>query len=390
MEGGPSTLADRVEHALGPMFSAARMPILVLRPSGEIITANTAAIAKYGYSREEFATLLIHDLQAAQRDVVGEIALALTDRPVELARRPHRTKDGRVLSVLPSAFRIVVEGEDLLVSFLQDVTSLDAAEERERSAQREASELEVRTKALRAELLAADRLASIGRVAAGIAHEVNNPAALVTINLGMVRDRLKSGHPDVRELLAMLDDSMDAMTRIRDIVQQVRGVATERPTERVDLSRLAANVVRMVQFDAHTHTTIDALFEPGVFARVRSARVSQVLTNLLINAAQATPPEAGEPVGLEADAARPHIVLRTFRAGDSACIEVSDSGPGVPAHLGERIFEPFFTTRAGSGGTGLGLWLARGIVEEEGGTLALSEAAGGGAVFRVSLPAAAA
>jgi signal transduction histidine kinase len=186
-------------------------------------------------------------------------------------------------------------------------------------------------------------------------------------------------------------------------VQDVKGFAVDRPAAPVDLSRLAENVLRMVRLEAgprggaerRAQVEIDAQLEPQVFARVRGSRVSQVLTNLLINAAQASEGspeslhESGEAPAAPGGASAGEIRLRTFREGSAACIEVSDTGPGVPSHLAERIFEPFYTTRAGTGGTGLGLWLARGIVEEEGGTIALSERPGGGAVFRVSLPAAA-
>jgi two-component system NtrC family sensor kinase len=99
--------------------------------------------------------------------------------------------------------------------------------------------------------------------------------------------------------------------------------------------------------------------------------------NLLINAAQSI------PLG---GAQRNRIVVRVFRDGDQACIEVTDTGPGVPTPLRDKIFEPFFTTRAANGGTGLGLWLSRGIVEEERGTLTYSTTSTGGAAFRVSLP----
>ena len=81
------------------------------------------------------------------------------------------------------------------------------------------------------------------------------------------------------------------------------------------------------------------------------------------------------------------ITVRTRRVGDIARIEVSDTGPGVPSEIRDRIFEPFFTTRERTGGTGLGLWLARGIVEEEGGTLTFHNEAGSGACFIVDLPA---
>jgi two-component system NtrC family sensor kinase len=100
--------------------------------------------------------------------------------------------------------------------------------------------------------------------------------------------------------------------------------------------------------------------------------------NLVINAAQAIP--AGAPNDHRID-------VRVYRAGDRACIDVSDTGPGVARDLGERIFEPFFTTRESSGGTGLGLWLSRSIIEEEGGTLTYENLPRGGACFTISLPA---
>jgi C4-dicarboxylate-specific signal transduction histidine kinase len=113
-----------------------------------------------------------------------------------------------------------------------------------------------------------------------------------------------------------------------------------------------------------------------VWVTVRRARIAQVILNLLINSTQAIP--AGRP-------SEHRIQIRTFREGARACIEVSDSGPGVPPELAERIFEPFFTTRENAGGTGLGLWLAREIVKEEGGSLVLCPGPLPGATFRVSL-----
>jgi len=378
----------RVTRSLGPLFGRARMPIVVLRPTGELVAANDAAVAKYGYSLDELVGMRIHDLVADDRDVDADVALALHGQTGDLTRRPHRTRSGERLSVLPSAFPCEVDGEELLVSFLQDVTLLDAAEERARCAHEDAVELEARTRSLRAELLAAERLAAIGRLAAAVTHEVNNPAALVTVNLGVLRDRIAKGDTRTTEALSMLDDSVEAMGRIRDIVHDVKGFAVERGQERLDLSRLAAGAVRLVQLDGHAKTRLQAVFAPDVYARVRGSRLSQVLTNLLVNAAEALPRRGPAPASGGDTAAEPSITIRTFREGDLACVEVADTGPGVPPDLAERIFDPFFTTRAGSGGTGLGLWLARGIVEEEGGTINLSERPGGGAVFRIALPVA--
>ena len=233
-------------------------------------------------------------------------------------------------------------------------------------------------RATRSGLISADRLATIGRLAAGVAHEINNPAALVTVNLGVLRDRFATGTARTAEVLAMLDESIEGMDRIRDIVRDLKGFARERSRERVDLGELVASAVRMAAHATRGHARVAKTLEADVWAVARGARIAQVVLNLIINAAQAIP---------SGQAAEHRILVRTFRKGDHACIEVSDSGPGIPPELADHIFEPFFTTREGSGGTGLGLWLAREIVAEEGGSIVLSKGAGRGACFLVSLVA---
>jgi two-component system, NtrC family, sensor kinase len=231
-------------------------------------------------------------------------------------------------------------------------------------------------RAVRSELIGADRLATIGRLAAGVAHEVNNPAALVTVNLGVLRKRFAAGVAQPADVLSMLDESLEGMGRIRDIVYDLKGFARERPKERVDMGELVTSTVRMAAHATFGHAFVEKNLEGDVWATARRARIAQVVLNLLINSVEAIPP------GQKSDH---RILVRTFRDGDRACIEVSDTGPGVPAELAERIFEPFFTTREASGGTGLGLWLAREIVEEEGGTIVLRKGTLPGATFLVSL-----
>jgi signal transduction histidine kinase len=145
----------------------------------------------------------------------------------------------------------------------------------------------------------------------------------------------------------------------------------------VDLGALVESALRIASYEAETRARVERMLEAGVTAEVRPARIAQVLLNLVLNAAQAIP---------EGDAEHQRIEVRTRRAGDRAVIEVADTGPGVAESIAGRIFEPFFTTRGGLGGTGLGLWLSRTIVEEEGGTLTTRNRPEGGAVFTVSLP----
>jgi PAS domain S-box-containing protein len=233
-------------------------------------------------------------------------------------------------------------------------------------------------RAVRTQLVSTDRLAAIGRLAAGVAHEINNPAAFVTVNLGVLRDRFLAGTARTQDVLAMLEESLNGMDCIREIVRDLKGLARDRAVEVVDLGATAQSALRMAAHETRGRARVERVSEDGAMARVRGARIAQVVLNLVLNAAQALP--AGRPDN--------RIVVRTRRADDRARVEVADNGPGIEPAIAARIFEPFFTTRERTGGTGLGLWLARGIVEEEGGTLTFHDEPGGGVCFVIDLPAA--
>ena len=191
----------------------------------------------------------------------------------------------------------------------------------------------------------------------------------------MAKDRITQGRAG--EAQALVGEAITAMDQIHVILRDLTGFARDVPRGVIDLAALVNGALRISSYETDRRARVKREFDDGVVAFVRGPRVAQVILNLLLNAAQAIP--SGNPDG--------NIIDVRLRYGDGrVLIEVGDTGRGVAEDIAERIFEPFFTTRGARGGTGLGLWLSRAIVEEEGGSLTWYNRPEGGAVFTVSLP----
>ena len=239
-----------------------------------------------------------------------------------------------------------------------------------------------------------DRLASMGALAAGIAHEINNPIGYVLTNLGYLRDcredfeRTIAQVPELaRKLKPQLDEAREALTesiegctRIRDIVRDMRSFAhaPDESTAPVDINASLDFVLRM----AHSELKSTALLQkdydlslPAVFGN--ESRLSQVFLNLVINALQAM--HAGDP---EQNVLR----VRTACEGDRVRVDVSDTGHGISPEVLPRIFDPFFTTKPAGMGTGLGLSISHSLVQKMGGELSVRSAPGQGTTFSLLLP----
>jgi signal transduction histidine kinase len=233
-------------------------------------------------------------------------------------------------------------------------------------------------RAIRSQLLLNDRLATMGRLAASIAHEVNNPATYLSLSLGYLRRQLSAPEPQLPPMLHQVDDAIAAVDQITQIVRDLTGVARERAKTVTDLVALVKSALRIADHELRARVSVELDAEAGTFANVRPARIAQVVLNLLLNAAQA--------IGDAREGTRA-LRVRVHRDDTTAFIEVADDGPGVPEAIADRIFEPYFTTRAESGGSGLGLWLSRVSVEDDGGTLTLRRASHAGACFVIAVPA---
>jgi len=235
--------------------------------------------------------------------------------------------------------------------------------------QRRQAELEER-------LRIAERLGALGLIAAGVAHEINNPLEGIGNYLALLEK--ESIPPEKRrEHLAHV---RHGFARIRDIVRDLSNVSRPSPGDGVaEIARVIERALRLARYD-HRFREVEVAVECDGALRVSGdeGRLEQVLLNLLLNAGRAMRGRGRVEVG-----------ARRLEGADARWIEISiaDSGPGIDPALLERLFEPFFTTAAGQEGTGLGLAISRGIVVAHGGTIAAENRPAGGARFVVRLPA---
>jgi CheY-like chemotaxis protein len=227
----------------------------------------------------------------------------------------------------------------------------------------------------------ADRLASMGTLAAGMAHEINNPLAYIKANVGMIAEQLATTGASA-ELITMIGDAMEGATRVQNIVAGMKTFSRADTEHRgaIDVHAVLDLALRMTGNEIRHRCQVDKQYGavPPVIAD--ESRLGQVFINLLINAAQAM------PVG-RFEHNRIRIVTRTDDRGRAA-IEIHDTGCGIPEGVCKRIFEPFFTTKDVGEGTGLGLSICHGIITAFGGEIEVTSEVGVGTMFRVSLHAA--
>ena len=293
---------------------------------------------------------------------------------------------------------------------------------REDAARRELAELEVRKRndelnLLNSKLMAAqehlvqsEKLASIGQLAAGVAHEINNPIGYIFSNFGSLENYLASmfemlaayegaegEHPTPEamklvkttkqrveldflkeDIPILMRESKEGIIRVRKIVQDLKDfshVDTNPDWQSVDLTQGIDSTLNVVNNEIKYKADVVKEYADLPPVQCLPSQINQVVMNLVVNAAHAmSGPERGK------------ITLRTGVAGDKVWLEVADTGSGIPKDVLPRIFDPFYTTKPVGKGTGLGLSLSYGIVQKHHGTIDVKTELGQGTTFRVTLP----
>lgn len=235
--------------------------------------------------------------------------------------------------------------------------------------------------ALRASLAQADRLATLGTLAAGTAHEINNPLTWVTANLEAVRDELASLslRGDTTDAEKLTEEALEGCRRIARIVGDMKSLTRARSPDETgtDVNDVVRAALKMTNSALRYRASVEPQLGAVAPVSVDADRLVQVLVNLLLNAAQALP---------EGRAREHHVRVATSAGRDVVHIDVEDNGSGIPTADLDRIFEAYYTTKAPGSGTGLGLAICRSIVEGAGGSIRVTSELGVGTSFRVSLP----
>ncbi|NMO23429.1 histidine kinase [Pyxidicoccus fallax] len=262
---------------------------------------------------------------------------------------------------------------------------------RERTAELEAANAKLsrsleQLRATQAQLLFADRLIALGRIAAGVGHEINNPLAFILSNLEYIHQELQQKEQlpeqERQEVLEALAETRDGAERIRLIVRDLQSLtrAEDVGTGPSDLAAVLRTAAKMAMHELRHRARLVLDCEGLPLVQGNGARLGQVFLNLLLNAAQAI-----APGNVEENEVR--VVARVSLPGP-VVVEVRDTGCGISPEHRERIFDPFFTTKPLGVGTGLGLAVCHGIVTALGGTLTVDSQPGQGSTFRVTLPVA--
>jgi PAS domain S-box-containing protein len=349
--------------------------------AGRYVYVNPAFVSFLGYqSAADLIGRRIEDVihpddRARLLERVADRETGLQQPAIEyrLLRRDGELVSAEVLSML-----VDYDGAPALLAFSRDVT--------------ERKQMQLR-------LMQADRMVSVGTLAAGVAHEINNPLAYLMANLDVVAGRrlpelqkelryleergvegIPELGPKIKEIVEMLDIAREGAERVRSIVRDLKTFSRADDDRRslVDVAQVLDASISIAWNEIRHRARLVKEYAEVPPIEANEARLGQVFLNLLLNAAQSVP---------EGGASKNEIRVRTrVDAAGNVVIEVSDTGAGIDPEVMPRIFDPFFTTKAIGVGTGLGLWICQGIVNGLDGSISVTSEEGSGTTFMVVLP----
>lgn len=355
------------EEKFRRLFSQHSAVKLLIDPaSGRIVDANQAAARFYGWPVETMRQMNVAQINTLSvEQIQAEMERARREGQVHFEFR-HRKRDGSVADVELFSSRVVLDGKEYLHSIVHDVTQ---------------------TRRLEAQLLQAQKLESVGRLAGGVAHDFNNMLGIILGYSEMALNMVPTTDP----LFGDLQEIREAARRSADIARQLLTFASRQTIEPriLDLGETVEGMLKMLRRLLGENIELEWRCEEDLWPVLMDpSQVDQVLANLCVNARDAIR-EVGritiEMRNVSFDEAFCELHVG-FQAGDHVLLSVSDDGVGMDRQTLEHLFEPFFTTKPLGEGTGLGLATVYGIVKQNRGFIDVYSEPGQGSVFKIYLP----
>lgn len=409
-------LSEERYHAI--MRQTTEGVYLVDLDSNLILETNIAMAKLLGYCESELEGQPVATIIDDSPDHIAARLRQLKETRQSLqGERRYRRKDGSTVEVFAGAAIISYAGRSAACTVLYDVTERNRAhkllqekhDQLEKAVAAERAAME-KLRLAQSRLVQSEKLASLGQMVAGVAHEINNPLSFVSNNVAVLQrdvkalsdllalyiqgDELLLQHKpelvgDIHDLAERMDlphvqtnlqgllsRSREGLRRIQQIVKDLRDFARldESDLHEVDLNAGIESTVNIVAGRAKKkRVELNLDLKPLPLVSCYPAKINQVVMNLVANAIDACP-EGGK------------VTVQSMKESEGVQVVVTDNGPGVPPGIRDRIFDPFFTTKPQGEGTGLGLSISYGIINDHGGNIEVTDGPQGGAVFTIWLP----
>ena len=385
------------EERYRKIFENAGDAVIVCDDAGRVLDANLVAGKLLGYTQEALRDILIRDIEAPGRPVFAAELNTAQKEGRGFCETALHTRSGTMLTVEITMSRISFREGEAVHCLIRDISA---------------------RKELELKLLHAQKMESVGQLAAGIAHEINTPAQFIGDNIRFLQDSMqdlltlvnicdsacRSPNPSLASISEQLErckqdvdfeflteeiphairQSLEGIERITRIVQATKKFSHPGSETRTlaDVNEILENTLTVAQNEIKYHADVIREYDPELpELPCFPADLGQALLNIIINAAHAVGQRFKD------DAGRGIIRIETRKRGDNIRIKVQDTGCGIPDEHKEKIFNPFFTTKEVGKGTGQGLALAYTIVEDKhGGTISFVSRVGEGTIFTVCLP----
>ena len=358
------------EEKYRSLFDNDPNPIFVFdRSTFQIIDANIRATEKYGYTREELLQMSFRDL--GDPEDAEKIRSSVVEACIFLPKVRHRKKDGSIMHVDIHSCPRVHLGEDVIIANIADISDSIQAE---------------------AQLIQASKMATLGEMSAGVAHELNQPLNAIRIGSDLLKkvveggDNLEGDRDVLVKVYSEIGSQVDRAANIIDHLREFGRKSEPDEVEKVFINKPITDVftvlgqqlkLKQIKVDLDLDESLPPIY--GV-----NNRLEQVFINLVMNARDAIEEMRERDDQQEREGI---LNIRTYQEKGRVTAIVRDNGIGMPERVKEKIFEPFYTTKDVGRGTGLGLSISYGIIKDYEGTIEVESMPGSGTIFKITFPA---